>query len=210
MILRVGLTGCIGAGKSVVASMLRDRGCHTIDLDVLGHRLLKAGSSAFADIVAAFGDGIVGEDGDIERAALARLVFEDADARRRLEAISHPRIAAAEAREQAAHEGIVVSEGALLVETGGWRRYHRLVVVIAPAAVRMQRLLARGMAAAQAQARMRTQLPEADKVAVASHVVDNAGTLDGTRQQVAHLWRALNEDLAALRQGRELPPPPRR
>lgn len=210
MLLRVGLTGLIGAGKSTVSTMLRQHGCITSDLDVLGHRQLDAGSESFDEIIAAFGNELVGIDGNIDRAALARVVFDDPAARQRLEHITHPRIHAAEERALAALDGIAVSEAALLVETGGWRRYHRLVVVVAPAAVREQRLVARGMSPEQVRARMRAQLPEAAKLAVASYVVDNAGTLEHTCERVTGLWKCLQEDLDALTQGRELPPRPRR
>lgn len=210
MLLRVGLTGSIGAGKSTVAGMLRQRGCHVVDLDAIGHLQLRASGESFDDVVAAFGRGVVGPDGGIDRGALAAIVFHDAAARRRLEAILHPRIAAAEERELRDRDGIAVSEAALLIETGGWRRYHRLVVVVAEAASRADRLVQRGMSAAQIRAREGAQLPQADKVAVADYLVDNSGDLAGTESQVDALMTCLTEDLDALRQGRELPPRPRR
>ncbi len=206
--LRVGLTGSIGAGKSTVAAMLHERGCRVLDLDRITHELLAAGGEAVGPVAAAFGSGVVAADGGIDRPALAALVFADADARRRLEAILHPRIRRIEQRHAAALAGrpeILVTEAALLIETGAAERYHRIVVVTAPARERERRLAARGLDPERARARMTAQMAEADKVAAADYVIDNGGVLRRTRRQVDALAEHLREDLHALTAGLPLP-----
>lgn len=211
-ILRVGLTGNIGAGKSEVADVLREGGCLVLDADDLARRLLEPGTTAAAEIVAAFGARVRGPAGGVDRAALAAVVFGDEGARRRLEAITHPRIRDLEERlvqDWDAKRGIAVTEAALLVETGGADRYHRLVVVTAPPEVRLGRLIDKGMAEDDARARMRAQMAEADKRAHADYVVDAGGSLEETRRQAETLLERLREDLRALACGTDLPPVPR-
>lgn len=204
-VLRVGLTGNIGAGKSTVAGMLASHGCRVIDADRLGHRLLSAGSPVVDDVVAAFGEEVLAPEGAVDRSALAALVFADAAARRRLEAILHPAIRAEEEREAAedSGNGIVITEAALLVETGSHARYDRLVVVTAPESVRLERLAGRGMDRVDARERMAAQMTEAEKVSRADYVVDNGGTRASTREQVESLFRRLSEDLRSLADHRD-------
>lgn len=203
-VLRVGLTGNIGAGKSTVAAMLAARGCRVIDADRLGHGLLRAGSPVLGAVVEAFGEGILDAEGNADRKALAAVVFANVEARRRLEAILHPAIRDAEGAEAVADpgNGIVVTEAALLVETGGHERYDRLVVVTAPEPTRLDRLAERGLPRARARQRMAAQMQEREKVAVADYVVDNGGTLARTEQQVEELTARLREDLSALQERR--------
>lgn len=207
VILRVGLTGNIGAGKSTVAATLRDGGCLIIDADELARGLLGADSEVAAQIVDAFGSGVRAADGSVDRAALAAVVFGDKSARRRLEAITHPHIRELEERrlrEWGAARGIAVTEAALLVETGGVARYHRLLVVTAPGHVRLRRLLARGMDEEDVRARMQAQLPEAEKRALADYVIDNGGSLPDTRRRTEEVLQRLREDLHILARGGDL------
>lgn len=208
-VLRVGLTGNIGAGKSTVGAMLQDAGCLLIDADRLAHDLLQPGTEANAEVVALFGQGIRDADGGIDRAALASIVFADVKRRRSLEAIIHPRIPPLEDERVAAwnvDDGIAVTEAALLVETGGAARYQRLVVVTAPARIRHQRLLERGLAETDIRDRMAAQMPEAEKVAVADYTIDNGGTLETTAARTRVLLKALRQDLDDLRAGVSLSP----
>ena len=204
-VLRVGLTGNIGAGKSTVGAMLAARGCLVLDADRLGHELLLAGSPVRDAIVAEFGDDIVGEGGNLDRSALAQVVFSDPEARRRLESLTHPAIRDLE--DERVREGgcdIAVTEASLLVETGAHVRYHRLVAVVAPEAVRRARLLERGMSAADIARRMAAQMPQEQKAAAADYVIDNGGPLAATEARVQRLHRALSADLEVVRRGDEL------
>jgi dephospho-CoA kinase len=202
VILRVGLTGNIGAGKSTVTGLLDGPDFLIINADLLGHEVLASDEDALQRIVAALGTDVLDAAGRLDRAAIARQVFADEEARRRLEEIVHPLI---RAREEARVDswgvvsGIAVTEAALLVETGGHARYDSLVVVTAPEEARVARLVARGVTEEEARARIAAQLPEADKVAVADYVIDNSGSLDDTRAQTAQLRVSLLDDLRALR-----------
>ena len=191
--LVVGLTGGIGTGKSTAAAMLADHGAVVIDCDGLGRRVIEPDGRAFTGVVARFGTGIV-TDGRIDRAELAAIVFSDPDALADLNGISHPAIDAeiADGIAAAAAGSIVVLDMAVLVETNlGKGQYDRVVVVEAPLAVRLERLVGRGMAEADARARIASQATDAERRAVADYVLDNGGDLRSLRRQVAELWSAL-------------------
>lgn len=195
--LRVGLTGGIGSGKSEVSRRLAARGAVVVDADVLAREVLAAGTEGFHEVVATFGRDVVGDDGEIDRAALGRAVFADESARRRLETIVHPRVralaAAHESKAAAADpDAVVVHDIALLVETGQTADFDVVVVVDAPDDVRVQRLVrSRGMDAGQAHARMRAQAPRSVRLDAADEVVDNSGDLVALNEQVAALWQRL-------------------
>jgi len=199
-ILRVGLTGNIAAGKSTVAGWLRELGCHVLDLDAMAHDCLLPGEPTHRAVVAEFGSAIVRPDETIDREALGTMVFKDTAARRRLEAILHPAI---REREQhrvdeiaaATGSGIVVTEAALLYETGAFERYERMVMVTAPDDVRRQRLEAKGLGADEAGRRMSSQMEQSRKAARADYVVDNGGTLDAAHQATRKLAGLLRRDL---------------
>ncbi len=208
VILSVGLTGNIGAGKSTVGAMLEEGGCLLIDADQLARDLLSPGTEVHEEVVALFGAGVVAADGAIDRAALASIVFADQGARRQLETIIHPRIPTLERDRVAAWQGehgIAVTEAALLVETGGQERYQRLVVVMAPVETRVARLAERGLAEPDVRRRMAAQMPEAEKAAVADYTIDNSGALETTAGRVRGLLDALRQDLDSLVAGVSLP-----
>lgn len=210
-VLRVGLTGNIGAGKTVVGRVLAEGDCLVLDADRLAREVLEPDMPAHREVLEAFGAEILAPDGSIERQALAGVAFADDRSRERLEEITHPRIRELErhrVREWAARRdggGIAVTEAALLVETGGAARYHRLVVVTAPEPVRRRRLLERGGDPGDIDRRMRAQLPQARKVAAADYVIDNGGDLETTRAAAEGLLDRLREDHRALIAGHPLP-----
>jgi dephospho-CoA kinase len=191
----VGLTGGIGTGKSTVARILKESGVPVVDADVLAREVVKPGQPAHAEIAAAWPE-VIQPDGAIDRRTLGHKVFSDPAARARLEAITHPRIqeqAMAWARERAA-EGhrLAFYEASLLVETGGHRRFDGLVVVTADEEQQIARVMARDHSSReQALARLRAQMPAAEKRRAATHVIDNSGDLESTRRQVAELISAL-------------------
>lgn len=192
----IGLTGGIASGKSTVAAMFRALGAPVVDADEVARRVVEPGSPGLAAIVERFGDGVLDTGGRLDRKRLGARVFADPEARAALEAITHPRIAEVSRGEIAAHleagAPVVIYEAALIVENQLHRGLDGLIVVSVPEAVQLERLRDRdGLSEAEARARLGAQLPLADKVAVADHVIDNAGSLDQTRDQVERLWREL-------------------
>jgi dephospho-CoA kinase len=190
----VGLTGGIGSGKSELSGLLRELGIPVIDADEVARRCVAPGTPALAEIVGRFGPAIVLSDGSLDRGALARIVFDDTDARRDLEAITHPCIragidAALDAlREQPRPPQFAVVEHPLLVETGGHARVDTVVVIEAPIAARIERLVSgRGMSDAEIRGRIAAQADDASRRAVADHVVVNDGDLEVLRAQAVRL-----------------------
>jgi dephospho-CoA kinase len=198
-VLRVGLTGGIGSGKSTVAGLLAERGALVLDADAIAREVVEPDGPAFAPIVERFGEGVVGADGRLDRAALAAVVFADVAAREALNAITHPLIGEIIAARvaTAAADGIVVFDVPLLVEH--WvekgevnRPYDLVVVVEAPRELRLERLEGRGVARADAEARMAVQATdEQRRDFVAAHggvVVGNGDGLAALEAEVDRLW----------------------
>ncbi|MDX6257694.1 MAG: dephospho-CoA kinase [Frankiales bacterium] len=187
----VGLTGGIGAGKSTVARLLADRGAAVIDADLLAREVVEPGTDGLAEVVAAFGPEVLAEDGTLDRKALAARVFADPEQLARLNAIVHPRVEAL-TQERASRlppHSVVVNDIPLLVEVGAAGRYDLVVVVEAPEAVRIERLRSsRGMAEADAKARIASQAGPGTRTAVADVVIDNAGSYDELAATVDDLW----------------------
>jgi dephospho-CoA kinase len=197
----VGLTGGIACGKSTLAGFLRERGVPVVDADEVARAVVAPGRDAHAEIVAAFGQGVVAPDGAIDRRALAARVFADPQTRKRLEAITHPRILEESERRfralEAAGERVVVYEAALLVETGRHMKMDALVVVSCAPEVQERRLVAqKGFSPEDARARIAAQRPLAEKEAVADVVVRNDGTLDEARAATHAAWREVERRLA--------------
>ncbi len=190
--LRAGLTGGIACGKSHVLRRLAAAGCHVLDLDRVSREVMAPGGAAYADVVAAFGAGILAPDGVIDRAALGRLVFADGAARARLNALVHPRIREAEAAFSARHAGrpgaVVVIDGALLVEVGLHLRFDRLVAVHCTPAEQLARLKARDrLDDAAARARVAAQMSQDEKRGFAHFAISTSGTPAGTDQRADEL-----------------------
>jgi dephospho-CoA kinase len=187
----VGLTGGIGTGKSTVARMIRDAGIPVVDADALAREVVQPGQPAHGAIAAAWPD-VLAADGTIDRKKLGAHVFGDAAARARLERITHPYIGAraveaARALEAAGHR-LAFYEATLLVETGRHRDFDGLVVVTADEDQQLARVQARDHSTReQALARLRAQMPAEEKRRAATHVIDNSGDLERTRQQVTAL-----------------------
>lgn len=188
----VGLTGGIGSGKSAVAELFREFGAAIVDTDLIAHQLTAPDGAAMALIEAAFGAGVVTEEGALNRSAMRLLAFENPDARKQLEAILHPMIRIESERQcLAADASYVVLAVPLLVESGTYlERVHRLCVVDCPESLQVERVMARsGLDARQVGAIMAAQARRADRLAVADDVIDNGGALDALRPQVAALHR---------------------
>ena len=191
----LGLTGGIGSGKSTVAKLIADLGVPVLDADVLAREVVEPGQPALAEVAATWPEAI-GPDGKIARGKLADIVFADPAQRLRLEAIMHPRIQALSdqrfAELAAKGHALAFCEASLLVESGRYKDFDGLVVVTASPETQLERVLARGgLSEEKAQARIDAQLPLLAKVRVATHLVDNDGDLDATKQQVERLVATL-------------------
>jgi dephospho-CoA kinase len=193
--IRVGLTGGIGSGKSTVSRLLEARGAVVVDGDAIARRLVEPGEPALAEIVARFGPAVLHADGTLDRAALAAIVFPDPEALAALDAIMHPRIAARSAELLAGAEAsgapVVVYDMPLLVEQGQAGQFDVVLVVQAPQPVRLARLALRGVAAADAEERMRRQASDEQRAAVADIVLDNGGDEAALAAQVDAAWAGI-------------------
>ena len=189
-VLRIGLTGGIGSGKSTVTALLAARGAVVIDADRIAREVVEPGTPGLAAVVEAFGEQVLRDDGSLDRPALAAIVFADAEARRRLDGIVHPlvRARAAELAAAAPGDAVVVHDVPLLVETGQAGGYDLVLVVQADPGVRVRRLVRRGLSEADARARMAAQADDEQRRAVADVVLDNSGTEAELAAQVDRFW----------------------
>ena len=183
-----GLTGGIACGKSTVAGRFRDAGITVIDADQIARQAVAPGTSGLSEIIKHFGKEVLRPDGTLDRAKLAAIVFGNEDKRKTLNRILHPRIAGRtmEAAQELAARGepMACYEAALLVENGAADSFRPLVVVVAPEATQIERIIKRDrLNETDARARIAAQMPMADKIAVADYVIDTGGTMDETLQQ---------------------------
>jgi dephospho-CoA kinase len=201
--LLVGLTGSIATGKSTVAAMFRALGCVVIDADVLAREVVEPGEPALAEIAETFGPEVLQPDGSLDRKRLGAIVFADADKRRRLEAIIHPRIRERFALHLArlteeGFAGIVLFDAPVIIESGNYRTMDRLVVVATDEATQRARLTGRDRVdEAEAQRKIASQMPVSEKAKLADYVIDNSGDRAETEAQVRLVHKSLLADLAA-------------
>ncbi len=196
MTVKVGLTGGVASGKSTVAAMLIELGAVVIDADVLAREVVERETPGLAAVVAEFGVGVLTADGDLDRAAMGRLVFADAAARGRLEAIVHPlvleRMAALEAAADTSD--LIVHDIPLLAEGGRADTFDAVVVVDSAPELQVARMIAdRGWTREDAEARIAAQATREQRLAIATHVIDNAGTLEELRERVVAVLVALRD-----------------
>jgi len=190
-VLKIGLTGGIASGKSVVAARLQERGAVLVDADALAREVVEPGTEGLQRIVGEFGEGMLDDGGRLDRARLGAAVFGNPERLAALNAIVHPLVRARAAAITAAApaDAVVVQDIPLLVETGQGSAFHLVVVVDAPDDVRLQRMLEhRGMTAEAARARMDAQASRQDRLAAADAVLDNSGTVQHLLGQVDRLW----------------------
>ncbi|MGY1607081.1 MULTISPECIES: dephospho-CoA kinase [unclassified Geodermatophilus] len=188
--LRIGLTGGIGSGKSTVAALLAARGAVVVDADRIAREVVEPGTPGLAAVVDAFGPQVLTADGALDRAALASIVFRDPDARARLDGIVHP-LVRARAREviaQAPPDAVVVQDVPLLVETGQAGHHDLVLVVEADLGTRVARLALRGLGEDDARARIAAQATDEQRRAVADVVLDNSGAPEALADQVERFW----------------------
>jgi dephospho-CoA kinase len=196
-VLLVGLTGGIGSGKSTAARMLRERDAVVFDADVLAREAVAPGTEGHRAVVERFGADVLAPGGELDREALASVVFADPAARRDLEAIVHPEVRRLFAEGSEVYrdtDRVVVLSAPLLVETGMHSAFDVLIVVAVPVSVQVERLMRdRGMSEASVRARIDAQAPLEDKAAVADILLDNEGSPEELGRQIDRIW----DDLAA-------------
>ncbi|GHH61026.1 dephospho-CoA kinase [Kitasatospora indigofera] len=192
--LKIGLTGGIGAGKSEVSRLFASYGAVVVDADLIAREVVAPGTEGLAAVLAEFGPDVLRADGELDRPALGALVFADPARLRALNAIVHPLVRArsAELEEAAAPDAVVVHDVPLLAENGLAPLYDLVVVVDAADEVRLDRLVRlRGMAEAEAESRMAAQATREDRLAVADLVIDNSGPLEALAPRVRQVWDEL-------------------
>jgi dephospho-CoA kinase len=199
-VLKVGLTGGIGSGKSEVSARLAECGALVIDADKIAREVVEPGTPGLAAVVAEFGEDVLLPSGALDREKVGRIVFADPGRLAALNAIVHPLVGERmqELMDAAPADAVVVYDVPLLAENGLAGMYDEVVVVDAPEETQLDRLVARrGMTEEDARARMANQASRADRRAVATHVIDNSGTLADLKTQVDALWESLTRRSAS-------------
>ncbi len=198
--LRVGLTGSIAVGKSFVSATLTELGCHVIDADATAREVVAIGTPGLAKIVETFGAEVLALDGTLERAKLGAIIFADERLRKLLNSILHPFIIEAQDKqlnlwEAADPHGIGIVDAALMIESGGYSRFDKLIVVHCRAEIQLARLMARGsLTREEAISRINAQMPQEEKMRYADFLIDNSGDLASTRRQIEKVYGALRAE----------------
>ncbi len=198
--LKVGLTGGLASGKSFIASEFERLGCAVLQADKLGHQILAEDADAVDAVAEAFGTGVLTPGGAIDRKALGAIAFSDETLLARLNAIVHPKVFARQERFFAEvadqdPEGIAMVEAAIMIESGSYRRYQRLVLAACPRELQVERFIAReGASRQEAEARIDRQLPLDEKREYADYVIDTAGSKQRTLRQVRDVHRRLRAE----------------
>ena len=203
--LKVGLTGSIAVGKTFVVSVFRELGCATFDADKIAHSVMEPGHPAYDDIVSEFGREVLADDGSIDRARLGSIVFPDSARRQRLNEIVHPRVIAEQNRllaeaERINPDGIAIIDAALMIESGGYKRFDKLIVVFCNREAQVDRLMARNsLPRDQAELRVAAQMPSEEKRKYADYEIDTSGGFEETRRKVTEVYNRLLEVAKAKR-----------
>jgi len=195
--LKVGLTGSIAVGKSYVVSVLAELGCMTFDADKVAHSVMLPGTPAYKDIVAEFGRDVISTDGTIDRQKLGPIIFSDEARRLRLNQIVHPRVMEEQNRllSEAAERdpgGIAIVDAALMIESGGYKRFDKLIVVYCDRETQITRLMRRNQIdRADAERRVAAQMSSEEKLRYADCSIDTSGTFENTHQRVLQVFDEL-------------------
>jgi dephospho-CoA kinase len=197
--LKVGLTGSIAVGKSFVLGVLAELGCHVIDADKIAREVVKPGTEGLKSICDAFGKTVLNDDGTLNRTKLGAIVFADEAKRTQLNSVLHPLIIAAQDEqirefEQQDSAGIVMIDAALMIESGGYRRLDKLIVVHCRPEIQLQRLMSRdGLSLEAAEQRINSQMPQEEKKKYADFLIDTSGDFESTRAQVEAVYYQLQK-----------------
>ena len=194
--LKVGLTGSIAVGKSHVLRMFAELGCHVIDADRIARDVVAPETAGLKSVVATFGD-VLNVDGSLNRAKLGQIVFADETKRQKLNSLLHPLIIAAQDEqireiELRDPDGVAIIDAALMIESGGYQRLDKLIVVYCQPEIELERLMKRdGLSREAAQERIKTQMPQEEKKKYADFLIDTSGSFDDTRTQVVSVFEQL-------------------
>ncbi len=197
--LRVGLTGSIGVGKTFVAGVFAELGCHVLDADDIAREVVAPGSAALKRVVEKFGPEILQSDGSLDRARLGAIVFADAEKRRLLNSLLHPYIIAQQDQrlrewETADPNGIGIVDAALMIESGGSKRFNKLVVVHCRPEIQLSRLMARNnLSREEAERRINSQMSQEEKKAFADYLIDTSEGFEDTRQRTEEVYKELRQ-----------------
>lgn len=197
--LKVGLTGSIAVGKSYVCECFRELGCHVLDADVTARKAVEPGTQGLARIVEEFGDGVLLDDGTLDRKRLGSIVFRNEEKRLLLNSIIHPIVIEAQDNwlstiEAEDPNGIAIIDAALMIESGGYKRFSKLIVVWCKPDIQLQRLISRdGLTAEEALKRISSQLPQEEKKRYADYLIDTSHGFEDTQRQVRKVFSSLNE-----------------
>jgi dephospho-CoA kinase len=195
--LKVGLTGSIATGKSYVCEVFRELGCHLIDADQTARDVVRAGTPGLATVISEFGGDVITPEGELDRAKMAAIVFADESKRLLLNSIIHPLVFEAQNkwladRESNDPDGIAIVDAALMIESGGYKRFNRLIVVWCDPAIQLQRLKLRDdLPETDAKKRIAAQMPQEEKKRYADFLIDTSNGYDDTRQQVGEVFEKL-------------------
>lgn len=196
--LKVGLTGSIAVGKSAVCDVFRELGCHVIDADIIARDVVEPDTPGLRQIVENFGNEILKENGELDRAKLGSVVFADPEKRRLLNSIVHPLVFEAQnqwlvQREAEDPNGIAIVDAALMIESGGYKRFTKLIVVWCLPAIQLRRLTLRdNLSEAEANKRVAAQMPQDEKKQYADFLIDTSNGLEHTRAQVVEIHGELS------------------
>jgi dephospho-CoA kinase len=199
--LKVGLTGGIAIGKSFVAKVLAEQGCRVFDADQIAREVVKPGAEGYKKVIAEFGKGILAPDGTIDRVRLGQIVFANESKRKRLNAILHPIIIAEQdwllaEVEAEDHDAIAVVDAPLMIESGSYKRFEKIIVVYCDRETQLERLMRRNkFTREEAEARLAAQMPTEEKRKYADFEIDTTGDFDQTRKKVIEVYKKL-KDLA--------------
>jgi dephospho-CoA kinase len=193
--LKVGLTGSIAVGKSFVLGVLAELGCRVLDADATAREVVAPGAAGLNSVVEAFGTEVLRADGTLDRTRLGAIVFSDEEKRQLLNSILHPFIIAAHDDQirkwqRETPDGIAVIDAALMIESGGYRRFDKLIVVHCRPEVQLDRLISRdGLSPKEAARRIAAQMPQADKIKFADFLIDTSEGFDSAREQTEAVFR---------------------
>lgn len=201
--LKVGLTGSIAVGKSFVLGVLARLGCHVLDADATAREVVEPGTPGLNAVVKSFGKEVLNEDGTLDRAKLGAMVFKDQAQRLQLNSILHPFIITAQDEQMRAWEredpdGVAVVDAALMVESGGYRRFDKVIVVYCRPEVQFQRLMTRdGLSREEAEQRVAAQMAQEEKKKYADFLIDTSEGVDSTRKQTEAVFQQLRRSFEA-------------
>lgn len=195
--LTIGLTGSIAVGKSFVCVCFRELGCHVLDADRTARDVVAVGTDGLDEIVRQFGVGVLQTDGSLDRKMMAAIVFADEEKRLLLNSIIHPRVIVAQDEwikqvESSDPTGIAIIDAALMIESGGYKRFDKMIVVWCETAIQLKRLMLRdNLSETDARKRIAAQMPQDEKKRFADYLIDTSGGFDDTRRQAIVTFRML-------------------